>query len=86
MGKYEKLFDKILRGTSDHNLDFTDFCTLLKRLGFQERIKGSHHIFYRENITEVINIQPNNSKAKAYQVKQIRNLIIKYKLGENDVN
>lgn len=47
------------------------------------RIKGSHHILFKEDVAEIINIQPNNeSKAKAYQVKQIRNLIIKYKLGE----
>lgn len=86
MGKYEKLLTKILRGTSDANIDFNGLCQLLTKLGFNERIKGDHFIFFKEGIEEIINIQPLNSKAKAYQVKQIRNLIIKYKLGDNDVN
>ena len=49
-------------------------------LSFKSWIKGSHHIFYHENLPEIINIQEKNGKAKAYQVKQIRNLIIKYEL------
>lgn len=86
MGKYEKLLTKILRGTSDANIDFNSLCQLLIKLGFNQRIKGDHFIFIKEGIEEIINIQPLNSKAKAYQLKQIRNLIIKYKLGDNDVN
>jgi predicted RNA binding protein YcfA (HicA-like mRNA interferase family) len=54
---------------------------LLEILGFEYRIKGSHHIFFRENVNEIINIQPKGVKAKDYQVKQIRNLIVKYKLA-----
>ncbi len=58
---------------------------LLEGLGFQERIRGSHHIYTKDGLIEIINIQPKGSKAKPYQVKQIRNLILKYKLaGEND--
>lgn len=86
MGKYEKLLTKILRGTSDSNIDFNSLCQLLIKLGFVQRIRGDHFIFIKEGIEEIINIQPLNSKAKTYQVKQIRNLIIKYKLGDNDVN
>jgi len=48
------------------------------------RIKGSHHIFSQENIEEIINLQPDGSKAKAYQVKQIRELMVKYQLGVED--
>ena len=54
------------------------------KFGFDERIKGSHHIFTKKGIEEIINIQPIGSKAKAYQVKQVRNLILKYKLGADD--
>lgn len=54
----------------------------MKQLGFNERIKGSHHIFSRNDIEEIVNIQPQRSKAKPYQVKQVRNLIIKYKLSD----
>jgi len=58
---------------------------LLKRLGFQERIKGSHHIFYRDGVAEILNLQPQSGKCKPYQVKQVRNVIINYRLaGEAD--
>ena len=81
MTKKQKIIDKLLSGESDNNFDFFDFVTLLERLGFHHRIKGSHHIFYREQIVEIINIQPDkDNKAKVYQVNQIRNLILKYKL------
>jgi len=82
MGKYEKILIKILSGFSDKNILFSDLCWLLKRLRFDERRKGGHHIFTRYDIEEIINIQPKGNKAKPYQLKQIRNLIIKYKLGE----
>lgn len=86
MGKDEKLIKKILSGTSDKNINFSDLCKLLIRLDFTERIKGDHHIFTREDIKEIINIQPRGSKAKPYQVKQIRNIVIEYCLGEQDVD
>jgi len=81
MGTYEKLLITILRGTSDTNVSFRQLCDFLKRLGFEERISGSHHIFYRKDFPEIINIQPKGSKAKPYQVKQIRMIILKYQLG-----
>ena len=59
---------------------------LLKKLGFTERIKGDHYIFTKDNVEEIINIQPKSNKAKGYQVKQIRNLIVKYRLGDSDVD
>ncbi len=68
-------------GFSDANIDFDDLRRLLINLEFDERTKGSHHIFTKNGIEEIINIQPIGSKAKAYQVKQVRNLILKYKLG-----
>ncbi len=82
MGKYDKLIIQILRGTSDANISFDELCNLLKRLGFDERIRGSHHMFRRNGIIEKINLQHDGSKAKAYQVRQVRNVILKYKLGE----
>jgi predicted RNA binding protein YcfA (HicA-like mRNA interferase family) len=81
MTKQRKVFLKILEANSDANIPFNDICNLLESLGFKQRIKGSHHIFYKEGISEIINIQPNGSNAKPYQVKQIRNLITNYKLG-----
>jgi predicted RNA binding protein YcfA (HicA-like mRNA interferase family) len=81
MGKSEKLLLKILRGTSDGNVPFEQLCQLLENMGFEKRIRGSHHIFTKEGIEEILNIQPKGGKAKAYQVKQIREAILKYRLG-----
>jgi predicted RNA binding protein YcfA (HicA-like mRNA interferase family) len=80
MSKFEKLIQKVLSGSSDRNIGFIDLCNLLETLGFDNRIKGSHHIYYKEGIAEIINLQPAGNKAKAYQVKQVRELLIKYKL------
>ncbi len=80
----DKILDRILRGTSDANVRFDDVCSMLRRLGFDERIRGSHHIFTREDVADILNLQPKGSKAKAYQVKQVRNVILRYKLGGED--
>lgn len=80
MSRVEKILKDVLKGTSDSNVAFNALCLLVKRLGFQERVKGSHHIFTRDNVEEIINLQPKGSKAKPYQVKQVRGLILKYKL------
>jgi predicted RNA binding protein YcfA (HicA-like mRNA interferase family) len=86
MGKYEKLRAKILAGSSDGNIEFISFCQLLVRLGFEERVKGGHHIFTRGDVNEIINLQPKGNKAKPYQVKQVRAILVKYRLGESDVD
>ncbi len=80
----QKLIASILSGRSDANIDFEDLCRLLNALGFIERIKGSHHIFTSVDVEEIINIQPKRSQAKPYQVKQVRNIILKYRLGVSD--
>lgn len=61
---------------------FEELCYLLKRLGFDERVRGSHHIFTRERVEEILNLQARrDGKAKPYQVKQVREVIVKHKLG-----
>lgn len=82
MSKIKKLLLAILTAKSDRNIDFADLKSVLEHVGFQCRIKGSHHIYYKENVEEIVNIQPDGSKAKPYQVKQVRELLIKYKLIE----
>jgi HicA toxin of bacterial toxin-antitoxin, len=84
MSKFDKLILKLLSGTSDNNFDFNNLVSLLERFGFSVRIKGSHHIFFKEGVDEIINLQPLNNKAKAYQVKQVREILIKYKLVNSD--
>ena len=85
MGKYDKLFTTILSGRSDQSIRFIELTHLLRAIGFSERINGDHYIYYRQDIDEILNLQPKGSQAKAYQVRQVRNLIIKYRLeGPNE--
>jgi predicted RNA binding protein YcfA (HicA-like mRNA interferase family) len=86
MVRTHKLLEAILAGKSDSGIDFVALCQLLIRLGFTRRIKGGHHIFTHTGMSEIINLQPKGSKAKAYQVKQIRNILKRYRLGATDVN
>jgi hypothetical protein len=83
MAQKEKLLEQILSGRSDANVDFNDLLSLLDHLGFKERIRGSHHIFTREGIEEILNLQPKGAKAKVYQVRQVRRVILRYRLGGN---
>jgi hypothetical protein len=53
----------------------------MRALGFDERISGSHHIFRKAGVEERVNLQRDDSRAKAYQVRQVRNVIVKYELG-----
>ncbi len=85
MRKYDKLLQRIVSGTSDANISFADLRQLLLCLGFGERIRGDHHIFAKDGVEEILNLQPRASKAKPYQVRQIRNVIIRYKLETPDV-
>lgn len=73
-------YDMVMSGKSDSNIRFTDFRNLILSYGFRERIKGDHYVYKRDDILERIVIQPKGNKAKAYQVKQVRNLFNKYDL------
>jgi hypothetical protein len=86
VSKHGKLLEKILRGASDANIPFDGLRGLLRRLGFDERIRGSHHSYSKNGVVEILNLQPRGNDAKPYQVRQVRNLVLKYKLGgEEDV-
>ncbi len=82
MGKYEKILQDVLSGQKDGNINFNELCRLLENLGCKlERISGSHHIFSYKNVAELVDLQPDkrdHSKAKIYQVKQVRNFIKNY--------
>jgi len=80
MAKHDKIAHKILSGRSDANIKFNDIYALLIYLGFEVRIKGSHHIFRKEGVRELINLQKDGNKAKPYQVRQIRTMLIEYNL------
>ena len=81
MSRAKKVVSKILEGRSDANLSFADLCHVLERAGFSRRQgSGSHVIYHLTGVVEIINLQPKGGKAKAYQVKQVRDLILKYQL------
>lgn len=84
MTKYGKLLDKVLSGRSDSNLDFNDLRRLLKRLGFEERTRGSHHVFVRPGIHDMINLQREGRLAKPYQVRQVRAVITAHGLAVDE--
>lgn len=83
MSQFEKVMYNILCGTKDNNIAFSDLQKILTLLGFVVRIKGDHFIYTKDNVEEIINIQPKGNKAKPYQVRQVRNIILKYKMGGN---
>ena len=80
MSQFEKTLYKILGGQSDANIHFAEMGKLLEHLGFAKRIKGGHHIFHKAGVDEILNLQSKGSHCKPYQVKQVRNLLHKYKL------
>ena len=82
-----KLLNKVLSGLSDKNLRFNEIAKLLSDFGFSKRIKGDHHIFFKNDVEEISILQPlKDGKAKAYQVKQVRMIILKYKFHKGDTN
>lgn len=84
MTRRDKLMADLLGGRSDANIDFEDLRGILLDLGFEERTKGSHHLFRRSGVEERVNLQRDGRNAKPYQVKQVRAVILKYKLVGNE--
>ena len=84
MGKYEKLLDKILEGRADASISFRDLRHLLMRLGFTERIRGSHHLFRHVDSGARINLQSAGAMARPYQVTQARIVIVELQEGKSN--
>ena len=80
MSKAQKLYEHILMRRSDANVPFERLCALLRQLGFDERVKGDHHIFSMDGVDEILNLQSKEGKGKPYQVNQVRNVILRYGL------
>ncbi|MGH7793378.1 MAG: type II toxin-antitoxin system HicA family toxin [Candidatus Binatia bacterium] len=76
-----------MRSSSDANIPFNQLRHLLRRFGFNERIRGDHHIFTKHGVEEILNLQPKGHHAKPYQVKQVRGVLVKYHLagGTNEI-
>ena len=80
MSSKEKLLQAVLSGQGYKNFRFSDLQTLLSALGFKMRIRGDHYIFSREEIPEILNLQPKDGMGKPYQIRQLREIIVKYGL------
>ncbi len=83
MNEHEKFLSRVVSGASDASIWFHGMCSMLRSLGFQEHIiRGNHHIFTKENVEEILNLQPKAEvKVKPYQVRLVRQVILKYSLG-----
>ena len=77
----DQVLRQVLSGTADAAIRFEDLCRLLESLGFEKRVKGSHHIFRKNGVAAKINLQRAGGQAKPYQVKQARAAILEAKLG-----
>jgi hypothetical protein len=80
----KKVLDRVLSGASDASIGFEDLCQLLQSLGFEVRVRGSHHLFRRAGIEEKINLQREGHEAKPYQVKQVRTVILRHGLAGDE--
>ncbi|MCL2050681.1 MAG: type II toxin-antitoxin system HicA family toxin [Lachnospiraceae bacterium] len=77
----EKIYNAVISGKSDNNIKYRDFQNLIESLGFEfKRQKGSHATYKNYSINERMNIQAEGNKAKSYQVKQLREIILEYDL------
>lgn len=81
MTRHDKLIDRILRGAADADIGFDELCAVLAHLGFTQRVRGSHHVFSKPGVLERINLQCDGAKAKPYQARQVRSVIVKYRLA-----
>lgn len=81
MSRFDKLLVQLLRGTSDANFAFDDLRAILLHFGFEERSRGSHHIFRKSGVEERVTLQRDGKDAKPYQVKQVRAVVVRHKLG-----
>ena len=79
--KLRVTLQRILSGRSDSNLAFNDLISVLRALDFEQRIRGDHHILWKDGIPEIINLQPSGAKTKSYQVRQVRAILVRYGLG-----
>ncbi len=82
MARHDKIFQDVMSGNKDGNINFGDLCNMLESMGITlQRISGSHHVYAYTGVIELIDLQPDkkdHSKAKSYQVKQVRKFIKKY--------
>lgn len=81
MTRRRKLIDKARDNPA--GVRFREICLLAEHMGFIKRGgKGSHIVFEKEGVEEILTFQDRKGMAKPYQVKQLLAVIDKYRLGE----
>ena len=74
------LLDRVLTGAVE-NVAFADAQRLMEALGFELlRIRGSHHVYGRPGLRELVNLQEHRGRAKPYQLRQVAALARRYDL------
>ena len=82
MGKKE-IYKELKRNPK--NVRFEIVCKAAEIFGFRFRGgKGSHKIYIKKGVREMLNFQNIKCMAKPYQVKQLLKVIEKYKLMEKE--
>lgn len=77
----ERLFEELKKNPKD--IRFERLCKIVESFGFRFRGgKGSHRIYIRDGIKELLNFQNVSGKAKPYQVKEFIKIVEKYGLIE----
>lgn len=83
LSRPKRTMQRVLSGVADGAISFRELRQLLIKIGFSERIRGDHHIYVREDVEEILNLQPRGGAAKPYQVRQVRDVIIRHRLGDS---
>lgn len=81
--KKQKLLAKVLAGSK--NVSFDEMTGLVEAFGFRlSRVSGSHHIFIRDDVSELVNLQEVGGMAKPYQIRQFLKIVERYNLKIGD--
>lgn len=86
MTDWRATFERVMSGNSDASIRFNDLCQMLRAVGFTERTSGSHHLFSRSGVREMINLQRDGSQAKSYQVRQVRKVLKQHRISGEGVS
>jgi predicted RNA binding protein YcfA (HicA-like mRNA interferase family) len=69
-----KTLARVLAGS--RNIRFADIQHLVEGFGlYVSRTSGSHHIFSRPGIPELVNLQEVRGEAKPYQIRQFIKIV-----------
>jgi predicted RNA binding protein YcfA (HicA-like mRNA interferase family) len=75
----DRIYEKVL--AREGTIAYRDFEALLEALGFTRKgQKGSHRIYLHPAVGRPFPVQPDGKDAKRYQIRQLRDMIHRYRL------